>query len=379
SNASTESLAYEAMLEGTWHSEPLTSESAAEAVFVRVSCPETASDALRLYSLTLVSPTAAPSISHIQRVPAHPGPEQPIEISATVYSPAGVDQVWLTYRVNRGGSIGIPMKPTGPQAYRVRIPSFENRDELEYWVEATDTEGRRTVSQPSFALIGGRGREIVALVTTRDFIGEWRFGRGWAGTARYATHPGAQDLAHVNVTGGTYSVWVLAAGRGQPFEVRIRDRVVGSIDPDRPDGWQRIGRVRLDAGRHRVQVVAQSSQGSFDGVSPGYSGIVLSEDPSFEPPENRVFDTYYALSLSRPTPGQTLSGQVELRGTGSGNMTAVEFLLDGEVLRRVSGPPFRASLNADRLPAGIHVLGMSAIYRGDPTGVVLELPIVVAE
>jgi len=371
--------AAEAALIDSWYSDAVTSERTADALFVRVSCPETAADPLRLSGLTLASPVAAPSISNVQRLPAHPGPEQPVEISATVYSPAGVDEVWLTYRVNKRGSIRMPMKSIGRQAYRARIPSFENRDELEYWVEATDAEGRRTVSQPSFALIGGHGREIVALVTTRDFIGEWSFGPGWGGTARYATRAAAQDLAHVNLAGGTYRVWVLAAARGQRFEVRIRNQVVGRIDPDRPDGWQEIGRVRLDAGRHPVQVIGESSEDSGEAASPGYAGIVLSEDPSFEPPDNRFFDTYYALSLSRPAPGQTLSGQVELSGTGAGNITGGEFLLDGEVLRRVSGPPFRTSVSTDRLPAGIHMLGLSAIYRGHPTGVVVEVPVMIAE
>jgi hypothetical protein len=271
------------------------------------------------------------------------------------------------------------MKPDARRIYRARIPSFENRDELEYWVEATDAEGRRTVSQPSFALIGGRGREIVALATTRDFIGDWRFGQGWEGRARYADGAGAQDRAHVNVMGGTYTVWVLAACRGHRFDVRIRNQTIGSIEPTRTDGWQKIGRVRLDAGRHPVEVVAQGLGAGRQTTGPGYAGIVLSEDASFQPPENRVFDTYDALNLLYPAPGETLSGQVELRGTGSGNITGAEFLLDGEVLRRVSGPPFRTSLNADRLPPGVHTLGLSGVYRGHSTGMIVEVPVMIAE
>jgi hypothetical protein len=372
-------VAFEGDLEDIWYSEVVVREPGLEAVLVRVSCPEGAPSPLTIATLALVSPPAGPSISDVQRVPAHPGPEQPIEVSAVLSSPAGVAEARLTYRVNRRGSITMPMQPDQRQRYRARIPSFENRDELEYWVEATDLEGRRTVSRPDFALVGGHGREIAALVTTRDFIGEWRFERGYDGRARQASTLGARDLAHVNVTGGTYNVWVLGSGRGQTLEVRGRNQVVGSMDPNLPDGWQRIGRVRLDPGRHPVEVIARDAPENLDGAQPHYAGVVFSEDSSFEPPQNRVFDTYDALNLLYPPSGQTLSGWVELRATGAGNITGAEFSLDGEVLRRISGPPFRASLNANRLPAGPHVLRVEGVYRGNATGLAVEVPVMVAE
>jgi hypothetical protein len=88
-----------------------------------------------------------------------------------------------------------------------------------------------------------------------------------------------------------------------------------------------------------------------------------------------LYDSIYLLA---PTPDSTLTGEVELVATGAGNVIAAEFSLDGEVLRRVSGPPFRFSVNAGRLPPGPHVLRVEAVDRVGPTGLAVEIPVTVA-
>jgi hypothetical protein len=92
-----------------------------------------------------------------------------------------------------------------------------------------------------------------------------------------------------------------------------------------------------------------------------------------------VVDVYDAISVLFPPPDHTLSGRVELRATGAGNIIGAEWSLDGQVLRRASGPPFRLSLDTDRLEPGPHVLSVEALDRAGPTGLVVDVPVTVAE
>jgi hypothetical protein len=114
------------------------------------------------------------------------------------------------------------------------------------------------------------------------------------------------------------------------------------------------------------------------GAAPRYASVIFSADPTFAPPGNRVFDMHNAITLLTPRAGDALSGHVELLATGSGNLTGAEFSLDGEILRRVSGPPFRFLLNSARLPQGEHTLRVEAVDRAGPSGLAMEIPVTIA-
>ena len=180
------------------------------------------------------------------------------------------------------------------------------------------------------------------------------------------------------MTGGTYTLWALAGGRGNGITVSVDGKRVGAVEPDRPDGWQQVGRLRLEAGRHRVVLKAASVSPGETWSVPRYAAMVLSTDTTFTPPADQVFDMVNSLILLAPSVGEPLSGTVELQATGAGNLLGMEFSLDGTMLRRVSGPPFRYSLSTTRYATGPHTLRLEAVDRTGPTGLALEIPVTFA-
>jgi len=370
---------FEGELDHVWYSDPLPPERREGDALLRITCPEDADRPLVIRAVSVLSPPGAPSITRISAYPPHPGPKHAITVSALIFSPTGVAEASLTYRVNAGGTITMPMEEvSGSQTYQARIPSLSNRDELEYWIRAGDADGNTAETVPIYRPIGAYGREVVSLLACRDFLGEWIAAPEWEGCGRLAPEPGLRDSAHINLRGGTYTVWVLAGGRGQSIDIFVRDEKVGAVDPAAPDGWQRVGRVRLDSGRHEVQLVSQARPDAPAGASPRYAGLIFAADSSFNPPANRIVDIYDSIALLFPPADHTLSGRVDVEATGAGNIRGAEFSLDGEVLRRVSGPPFRFTLNAQRLPPGPHVLRVEAVDRAGLTGLAVEVPVTIA-
>ncbi len=366
-------------LGGIWYSPPLPSGVDATGAFIHVSCPQGSSGPLVIRSVALVSPPDAPSIFRVSASPAYPGPEQPITISAVVFSPREIGEVGLGYRVNAGGSITIPMTVTPPsQTYQARIPSLENRDELEYWIIATDKEGNRAATVPMPLPIGGRAREVISLVARRDFVGDWVSSEDWDGAGRSASRSGAKDYAYVDLAAGTYTLWVLAGGRGQGIDLYVKDTKIGSIDSRLPDGWQRIGRAKVEGGRTRIELVSRAEIDAPSGSASRYAAVIVTADSSFLPPAGRVLDIHNSIALLSPAPNQTISGTVQLWATGAGNITGVEFSLDGEIVRRTSGPPFRVPMNTKRFPPGQHILRAEALGRPGLTGLAVEIPVTIA-
>jgi hypothetical protein len=376
-------------LTGFWRSTPFLPASYPAGVLLRITCPsgQTASlphVPLRVRSLAIASPGDGPSIAEPSVYPAHPGPAQALTISAVAFSPHRVKEVSVSYRVNEGGVIGFPMQQIpGTQRYFARLPSLENRDLLEWWLTATDEAGNRTATPRSWLPIGTRARETVSLVTTRDFAGAWSAAPDWTGATRAAFADALEDSAFANLTGGTYAVWVLGGGRGKSIRLNVGQeltpaRPVGTINPDLPDGWQCVGRVRLDAGRYRVSLVSEPGPGDASLAAPRYAAVVLTADSAYRPPGDQVVDIFNYLTCLSPLPNDILSGIAELRATAAGNLTAVEFSLDGTLIRRVSGPPFSLSLSTARFANGAHTLRLEGVDRAGLTGLALEVPITIA-
>jgi len=367
------------VLSENWYSQLLPREVEATGAFVRLSCPAGAGAPLLVRSVSLASPPSAPSIFRVFAFPPHPGPEQPITVSAVAFSPGGMEQVGLAYRISAGGTIVMPMaQRASTQYYEARIPSLDNRDELEYWIVATDKDGNRTATVPMPLPIGGRAREVISLLARRDFVGGWVSSPDWNDQGRLAPGPGSVDYAYVDLVEGTYTVWALAGGRGQEVEVYVKDGKIGATDPRLPDGWQRIGRVRIEGGRTRIHLVSQIQPDAPAGAAPRYAAVIITADSSFSPPAGRVLDIHNAIALLYPSPNQTLSGTVEVVATGAGNITGAELSLDGEVIRQVSGPPFRFALNTQRFAPGPHRLRVEANSRSGPLGLSVEVPVTIA-
>jgi hypothetical protein len=376
--ASARSTRFTGEIKALWQSEELPADTYHDGVFLRLTCPAQAGAPLTLFSVTVTLPPGAPSVVQVQRAPAAPGPEQPITISAVAFDPDGVAEVSVTYRLNGDGLATLPMAAQGQQ-YALTLPlTFANRDVVEYWVTARDKTGARAATRPQTMVIGGRGREIITLRARQNFIGQWRPSSEWEGEASYAPEAGVQDTAPANLTGGSYAVWVLAGGRGSGLAVSVDGKPVGAIEPDRPDGWQQVGRVRLEAGKHRVTLTAQAGPSAAVWTEPRYAAVMLSTDTTFTPPADQVLDVVNTLTLLSPRPDRPLTGVVELRATGAGNLLGVEFSLDGTVLRRVVGPPFTFPLSTTRYANGPHTLRLEAVDRTGPTGMVLEVPVTIA-
>jgi len=365
-------------LAGAWYGGAVASPHPG-GVFVRVSCPAAASGELVLRAIGAFSPPGAPSIGSAVVYPAHPGPEQPIAISAVAFSPRKVADVSLTYRVNDRGEITIPMQAiAGSQRYQASVPALDNRDELEWWITARDQAGAVAATAPEFLPVGSRARETVSLSSMREFVGNWSASGEWHGLGRLAAAEGLRDTAPANLTGGQYTVWILGGGRGQAIGVYVGDKRVGGVDPDRPDGWQQVGRIRLDSGRQLVRVVAETNPRGPADAAPRYAEVILTADSTFRPPGDQVLDIYNSLSLLSPRPGDTISGRVDLRATSAGNVIFVEFSLDGKILRRASGPPFEYSLNTERVENGAHTLKIVGFDRTGSTGLEVSVPVTVA-
>jgi hypothetical protein len=367
------------VLSDTWYSSPLPPDVETTGAFVRLSCPQGAGAPLVIRSVSLVSPPSAPSVFRVSAFPASPGPEQSITISAVAFSPRGLDRVGLAYRINAGGTIVVPMTAQPPsQTYEARIPSLENRDELEYWIVATDKEGNRIATVPTPMPIGGRARDVISLLARRDFVGGWVSSPDWSGAGRSAPEAEGRDYANVDLAAGAYTVWILAGGRGQGIDVYVKDAKIGSIEPRLADGWQRIGRVHVEGGRTRIDLVSRGEPDAPAGVAPRYAVVIITADSSFSPPAGRLLDIHNSIALLSPAPNQTISGSIELVATGAGNITGAEISLDGEVVRRVFGPPFHVPLNTQRFSAGPHTLRIEAVDRSDLTGLAVEIPVTIA-
>ena len=90
-----------------------------------------------------------PIVSHVESIPASPGPSLPIIVVADVTSDAGLREVELLYRVasvgSETGEKSIPMTPTANNRFRGIIPGQPLMSLVRFRISATDTMGLKRV------------------------------------------------------------------------------------------------------------------------------------------------------------------------------------------------------------------------------------------
>jgi hypothetical protein len=339
---------------GAW--EITAAESAGETLWVRLSDRTPQGEApARLAQLSLRSHPDGPSILPRGTDPTFPGPGMPMTAAAAIFAPGGIAEARLYYRINDAGTIAVPMLERGhSQVYGAQVRGALNGDVITYWVAATDGQGNAAATRPLAFHVGVIARETISLLAGRDFEGEWEAGAEWDGS-RWNPQAGAADRATVNLSGGAYRWWVLAAPREGGVRVSVDGRELGAANAAQPDGWQSLGTRELPRGRHEVVVT------STDDVRSGYAQVLITQDRSLVPPSGLVCDFYNSLTVLAPMPGQKVKGLVEIEATGTGNIGAVECYVDGRLVDRGRRPPYRFRWNARRAAAGPHPVELRAL------------------
>ena len=106
-----------------------------------------------VHSFPVTAP-AGPVITHTP-VPAGQVAGSPVQVSATITAGAGLASAVLNYRPQGGGAFTqVPMMAMGNDLYRASIPGAAVQPpQVEYFIEATDTQQRR-VTEPGSGVYG---------------------------------------------------------------------------------------------------------------------------------------------------------------------------------------------------------------------------------
>jgi hypothetical protein len=335
---------------------------AAGHLFVRVtdSTPEGGAPA-KLAGLSIFSNPDGPSIVMAGTEPAFPAVGMTTRVLATVFDPQSVADVKLYYRINDGGTIGVPMQERGSsQVFAAAVHGAADGDTVTYWVTAADAKENAAASRPLSFYVGIAPKETVSLLPERDCEGEWQLGSEWDGS-RWSPRKGAVDHASINITSGSYRVWVLAAPRGAGIEVAIDGRTVGATQADARDGWQSLGTVDLERGRRQVTLTSTGD------ARCGYAQVLVTQDRATTPPPDMVRDLFNSITVISPRPGDKVEGLLTIEATGTGNVAAVECAIDGGRLGREDTAPYRFRWNARRAAVGSHEIQLQAYdSAGDP-------------
>jgi len=329
---------------------------AAGSVRLRVSDNTPEGDApARLAEVSVVANLAGPSISVAGTDPLYPAAGTPLHILADIYDPDGVAEARLHYRINGGGTIALPMREQdGSQTYAGEVHGARDGDDVTYWVTAVDEEGDAAASRRHGLHVGTVARETISLVAGRDFEGEWEIGAEW-GASRWSPRKGATDSATINIIGGAYRVWVLAAPRAGGIRVSIDGQAVGVADALAPDGWRSLGTVDLARGKHEVSLASTAAARS------GYVQVLITQDRRATPPPGTMRDLYNSITVLAPRPGEAVKGLVRIEATGTGNIGAVECYVDKARVGREDRSPYRFRWNARRAAAGPHSVELRAL------------------
>lgn len=329
---------------------------AARTLRVRLSdaTPEGGAPA-QLAALGIVAHPDGPSVLGVGTDPAYPVVGLPVRVLASVFDPDGVAAVRLHYSINEGGTIAVPMAERGTsQVYAGEIHGTRDGDNVTYWVSAADAKKNASASRRFGFHVGTVAKEAISLRAGRDFEGQWEVGSEWGGS-RWSPRKDAVDAATINIMGGAYRVWLLAAPRGGGIRVSLDGKAAGVAEASARDGWQSLGTVDLARGRHAVTLT------STDEVRCGYTQLMITQDRREMPPEGTVRDLYNSLTVIAPLPGETVKGLVDIEATGTGNIAVVECAVDGTSIGREKNAPYRFRWNARRAAAGTYSIEVRAL------------------
>jgi hypothetical protein len=311
--------------------------------------------AARLAELSIIAQPDGPSILVSGTEPPHPATGLPMRVAASVFDPDGVSAVKLHYRINDGGTIAVPMEQRGnSQVYAAEIYGARDGDSVTCWVSAVDGKQNTAASRPLSFHVGVVAQETMSLLPARDLEGPWELGAEWGGS-RWSPREEASDSATINLIGGAYRVWVLAAPRGGAVRVSLDGKSVGATEAMARDGWQSLGTVELARGKHEVTLISAA------GARSGYAQVLITRDRRLTLPGDIVRDLYNSITVIAPKPGETVAGLVDIVATGTGNIGAVECFADGARVGRQDTPPYRFRWNARRAAPGAHEIEVRAL------------------
>jgi hypothetical protein len=277
----------------------------------------------------------------------------------------------VVFRSGRG-SITLPLKQIGRgPMWAGMLGRFEHSQLLSWWIVAQNTEGKRSTSPILRAWVGTLPVETVSVIAGRHFSGTWGPAQTAWGAAKTAAAAGARDTAEAHFSGGTYEAWILAGG-SRDTAVWIDGNFLAHTDTGRPDGWQHVGKIKLAAGVHTIEVV--SGQGK-EGAAACYGQILLTTSSSFRPPPQAIFDVADSLSLLTPVQGEAIGPRTEVLATAAGNVSRVDFYVDGQLSRRLVTPPYSFNWDSGRLQEGPHLLRLEGMNRAGQTLVSLEIEV----
>jgi hypothetical protein len=308
----------------------------------------------RLAGLSIAANPDGPSILTLGTDPDYPAAGLRTYVLATVFDPDGVAAAKLNYSINDGGVIAVPLQERDrSQVFAGEVLGAADGDNVTFWVTATDGKGNVSTSRMFSFHVGVVRQETVSLLPLRDCEGPWQLGTEWQGS-RWSPAKDSTDTATINITGGAYRVWVLAAPRGGGIRVAFDGKPAGTTDAMARDGWQSLGTVDLARGRHEVSLT------STDSARCGYAQVLITADRRTTPPEGAVRDLYNSLTVITPLPSETVAGLVSIEATATGNVAAVECSVDGGNLGRQTAAPYRFRWNARRAAAGTHTMEVRA-------------------
>jgi hypothetical protein len=313
----------------------------------------------RLAGLSIAANPDGPSILMLGTDPDYPAVGLRTYVLATVFDPDGVAGVKLNYSINDGGTIAVPMEERGrSQVFAAEVHGAVDGDNVTYWVTATGGKGKVSASRVLSFHVGVVRQETISLLPERDCEGPWQLGIEWQGS-RWSPGKDSTDMATINITGGAYRVWVLAAPRGGGIRVDLDGKPMGTSEPMARDGWQSLGTIDLARGKHEVSLTSASD------ARCGYAQVLVTQDRRTIPPEGAVRDLYNSVTVITPLPGETVAGLVSIEVTATGNVAAMECSVDGGNLGRQTAAPYRFRWNARRAAAGTHTIEVRAYDHAD--------------
>jgi hypothetical protein len=243
------------------------------------------------------------------------------------------------------------------QVYVGEVHGALDGDTVTYWVSASDDKQNISATRPLSFHLGIAAGETISLLADRDCEGGWQLGSEWDGS-RWNPRKGAADSATINITGGAYRVWVLAAPRGGGIEVAFDGQALAVTEASARDGWQSLGTVDLPRGKRQVTLTSTST------ARCGYAQVLITQDRRAVPPPDMVNDFYNSIAFIAPPAMEAVSRRlVDVVGTGTGNVAVVECLVDGASIGRDRNPPYSFQWNARHAAAGQHTIELRAFDR----------------